>query len=176
MSPPVTDEGTIETPLHEVGQTVRFETQVHAYDRIRNGIVLHDVDFFLNDQFLGNVEASNFWSVDVTLTEPGIHAMIAIGHDAAGNEYPAFRTVLVASVVPEPTTLAFVAIGCFYYGEPRGLPPRSLNCLQLLTFLDRHFILQLDTRTSRHRMHLGRSVPTRSRCRAVELKLATLAE
>ena len=125
MSPPVTDEGTIETPLYEVGQTVRFETQVHAYDRIRNGIVLHDVDFFLNDQFLGNVEASNFWSVDVTLTEPGIHAMIAIGHDAAGNEYPAFRTVLVASVVPEPTTLAFVAIGCFFMAS-RAVYPRGL--------------------------------------------------
>jgi hypothetical protein len=110
MSPVITDNSTVITPLYEVGQTASFETQVHPIDFFRNGIRLTNVDFYFGDTFLGNVVATNNWTTNVTFTEPGIHALTAVGYDAAGNEHPAFHTVLVTSVVPEPTGVSLLAL------------------------------------------------------------------
>jgi hypothetical protein len=109
MSPVITDNSTLVTPLYEVGQTASFETQVHPIDFFRNGIKLKNVDFYFGSTYLGNVVATNNWTINVTFTQPGIHALTAIGYDAAGNEYPAFHTVLVTGVVPEPTSVMLIA-------------------------------------------------------------------
>jgi pimeloyl-ACP methyl ester carboxylesterase len=107
---PVTDMSTISTPLFEVGDIFRVETEVQPYDTFINGIALTAVDYYLDEQFLGTVVGDNNWQLDVTFTKPGIHALLAIGRDAAGKTYPAFRTVLVAPPIPEPTTLCATSL------------------------------------------------------------------
>jgi hypothetical protein len=112
---PITDETTFQTPLFKVGDTFRVKTEIQPYDTFIHGIVLTEVDYYLDEQYLGKVLGDNFWQLDVTFTEPGIHALYALGRDAAGNEYPAFRTVLVAPPVPEPATFVPAALAALAF-------------------------------------------------------------
>lgn len=121
LLPPVIDQTNIDTPLFTAGETVEIAAEVHPYDEFINGYLLTEVDFFLDDTFLGTVLGENNWSIDVTLETGGIHVLSAIGRDSVGAQYPAFTTVLVEGRIPEPTTLLLcLAAIVFFTGSGRA--------------------------------------------------------